>query len=188
MDTTDTEPPVWIGVVLAGGRSSRMGQDKARLTWRGQTLVEHACATMMAAGAARVVVSGDYPEWDGLPDATPDLGPLGGLASVFAAVPDGVLLLMPVDMPLVTPGLLRALASARASACVTFRDHVLPVRLQVDAHSRAVLAGLLGDPAGRRSLRTLRHALKGASIDLSPAQRAELVNCNTPDEWQAVSS
>ena len=106
MGITDTEPTPWVGVVLAGGRSSRMGRDKARLAWRDQSLLAHACATLQAAGTCEVVVSGDYPEYAGIPDALPALGPLGGLASVVDALPDGVLLLVPVDMPLLTPELL----------------------------------------------------------------------------------
>jgi molybdopterin-guanine dinucleotide biosynthesis protein A len=164
-----------------------MGQDKARLVWRGQTLLAHASATLRAAGAAKVVVSGDYPESGGLPDAMPDLGPLGGVASVFAALPDGVLLLMPVDMPLLTPALLRALASHGFGACATYRGHILPMRVRVDDHSRAVVARLLFDPTARRSLRALHGALGGDSIDLPSALRAELINCNTPDEWEAVN-
>ena len=76
MGITDTEPTPWVGVVLAGGRSSRMGRDKARLAWRDQSLLAHACATLQAAGACKVVVSGDYPEYAGIPDAVPALGPM----------------------------------------------------------------------------------------------------------------
>lgn len=188
MDPTATEPQPWTGVVLAGGRSSRMGQDKARLHWRGMTLLAHACETLAAAGAASVLVSGDYPECGGLPDAVRDQGPLGGIASVFGAVADGVLLLVPVDMPLLTPQLLAALAGHDDAACVAYREHVLPMRLRVDARSRAALARLLADSARRRSLRALHGALDGLSIELPPTQRAQLVNCNTPDEWQAVAS
>ena len=187
MDITGTELEPWTGVVLAGGRSSRMGQDKARLAWRGQPLLTHACATLAAAGAAAVVVSGDYPEWGGLADTTPGLGPLGGVARVFEALPDGALLLMPVDMPLLTPSLLRVLASHDTAACAAYRDYILPLRVRVDAGSRAVLAQLLADPEGRRSLRALHEALGGEFLELPSGWRAELVNCNTPDEWQAVN-
>ena len=187
MGITDTEPTPWVGVVLAGGRSSRMGRDKARLAWRDQSLLAHACATLQAAGACRVVVSGDYPEYAGIPDALPALGPLGGLASVVDALPDGVLLLVPVDMPLLTPELLDRLARHQATPCVTYRDHVLPMRLVVDSHTRGVITRLLADTAARRSLRALHAALGGGCIEARAEQLAELVNCNTPEQWQAVS-
>lgn len=187
MGTTGTEPRPWTGVVLAGGRSSRMGRDKAQLDWRGQTLLAHARATLEAAGAAAVVVSGRYPGFDGIPDATPGLGPLGGVASVVAAVPDGVLLLVPVDMPLLTPALLRELAAHDAAACVTYRDHILPMRLSVETRSRVEIARLLSDPTAGRSLRALHAALDGRTIELGAGGAAELFNCNTPEQWQAVT-
>lgn len=98
---TATHP--WIGVVLAGGRSSRMGQDKALLPWRGRPLVAHMQALLRDAGALDVVISGDRPGYAGIADAQPDLGPLGGLASVIDHVADATtLVVVPVDMPLLS--------------------------------------------------------------------------------------
>lgn len=182
-----TELRPWTGVVLAGGQSSRMGRDKAQLPWRGQTLLAHACATLQAAGASRVLVSGDYPGFDCVADGAPGLGPLGGVASVVAAVPDGVLVLIPVDMPLLSPALLRQLAADEQAPCVVYRDYILPMRLAVDARSRAVIDRLLADPAAGRSMRALHAALDGASIRPQVGAATELVNCNTPEQWQAVA-
>lgn len=188
MGNTGTELPHWTGVVLAGGRSTRMGRDKAGLVWHGKTLLAHACATLAAAGATRVVVSGDYPDWDGIPDAMSSMGPLGGLASVFAALPDGVLLLVPVDMPLLTQELLKTLAGQDHVACATYRDSVLPMRVRLDSHSRGALAKLVSAPTERRSLRALHDALGGEFLELPPGQEAALANFNTREEWQAVST
>lgn len=187
MSTTDTEPDSWTGVVLAGGRSSRMGRDKAQLAWRGQTLLAHACTTLQAAGAAKVIVSGHYPECGGIPDTAPGLGPLGGLASVIEAVPDGVLLVVPVDMPLLTPALLQLLSGHDATACVAYQDHILPMCLRVDDRCRTAIARLVSDPAARRSLRAFHEALEGEFIVVPPGHLAELVNCNTPQQWEAVA-
>lgn len=187
MGKPGTEPRPWTGVVLAGGRSSRMGRDKAQLPWRGQTLLAHACATLQAAGAHRVVVSGDYPGFDCVCDEAQGLGPLGGVASVVAAVPDGTLVLLPVDMPLLSPALLRDLAADERAACVVYRDCILPMRLRVDARSREVIGRLLADPAAGRSMRALHAALDGASMAPRTGVSGELVNCNTPEQWQAVA-
>ena len=45
-----------LGVVLAGGRSLRMGVDKARLRWQGRTLLEYGIACLKTAGCARYEV------------------------------------------------------------------------------------------------------------------------------------
>lgn len=187
MGTTGTESDPWTGVVLAGGRSSRMGRDKAHLAWRGQTLLAHACATLRDAGATNVIVSGPYPECGGIPDTEPGLGPLGGLASVIDAVPDGVLMVVPVDMPLLTPALLQLLAGHDATACAAYRDHILPMRLRVDDRCRTAIARLVSDPTARRSLRALHEALGGKFIPAPSEHLAALVNCNTPQQWEAVA-
>ena len=187
MGITGTEPAPWTGVVLAGGQSSRMGRDKAHLAWRGQTLLAHARATLQAAGAANVIVSGHYPECSGIPDAEPGLGPLGGLVSVIAAIPDGVLLVVPVDMPLLTPALLQSLARHDGTACATYLNHILPMRLRMDDRCRTAIARLVSDPNAKRSLRALHEALGGVFIPAPAEHLAELINCNTPKQWEAVA-
>ena len=187
MGVLATESGPWTGVVLAGGQSSRTGRDKAHLAWRGQTLLSHACSRLQAAGAANVIVSGEYPECGSIADAHPGLGPLGGVASVIEAVRDGVLLFVPVDMPLLTPRLLRLLACHDASACAAYRDHILPMRLRVDDRCRHDIARLVSDAAARRSLRALHEALGGEFIPVPVEHLAELVNCNTPQQWEAVA-
>ena len=67
-----------IGMVLAGGLSSRMGSDKALSPYHGQTLLQHQAALLAIAGL-KVVVSGDYEGFDCIPDRVVRCGPLGGI-------------------------------------------------------------------------------------------------------------
>jgi molybdenum cofactor guanylyltransferase len=88
-----TIPPT--AIVLAGGRSTRLGQDKRRLQlWgsQGPTLLARTVALAAACCAEVVVVLNDPEAWPDLParlvlDAYPGVGPLGGLASGLAATP-----------------------------------------------------------------------------------------------------
>lgn len=177
---TDT---AWTGVVLAGGRSSRMGSDKALLEWQGQPLLQHMQGLLHTAGAGRVVVSGDYPGDDIVPDRIRDIGPLGGVASVAEALPDGVLLLVPVDMPLLTPALLATLADADGD-CVCFAEYMLPMRLRLDGRARAWLRQVPTRPSPERSMHALHAALDGSWLAVDGSDR--LVNCNTPGQWQEL--
>lgn len=180
-----TPKPAWIGLVLAGGRSSRMGQDKARLRWHGAPLLGHMQQLLHAAGAQRVVVSGNYPEENGIPDDTADLGPLGGLASVAATLPDGPLLIVPVDMPQLTPQLLSALA-AQPENCVCYAEHMLPMRLHLAEASRRFLESCATRPPRERSLRALHAALSGHFLPSPANAAAQLQNINTPEQWHEV--
>ncbi|WP_454830996.1 molybdenum cofactor guanylyltransferase [Pseudoxanthomonas wuyuanensis] len=179
--------PAWTGVVLAGGHSSRMGRDKAYLDWHGRPLIEHMQALLTAAGAGRVLLSGPYPEYGAVADVADELGPVGGLISIAATAPDGVLLIVPVDMPRLSPPLLRNLVAAPEAACACYAGHILPLRLRLDKGSRGMLDGLRSAPRSGRSLRALHAALAG--IEVAPAGHAdgELDNCNTPEQWQEIS-
>lgn len=177
-------PPPWNGIVLAGGRSSRMGRDKAMLPWHGGTLLDHMRGRLREAGAARVVISGAYPDPDAIPDVTSDAGPAAALAQLAPKLEDGVWVLVPVDMPLLDASLLGALAEARAD-CAIFSGHPLPMRLVLAQRSRALLADLANAPAPQRSLRAIHQALAGDVIAIA-GKDARLINCNTPADWDLL--
>lgn len=73
-----------LGAVLAGGRSTRFGADKAEALLRGRSLLDHAIAALSGQCDAVVVVGHDHPGTPSVPDRPrPDCGPLGGLAAAF---------------------------------------------------------------------------------------------------------
>ncbi|MBA3928949.1 MAG: molybdenum cofactor guanylyltransferase [Xanthomonas sp.] len=174
----------WRAVLLAGGRSSRMGTNKALLPWGDGTLLTHMHDVLRAAGADRVIVSGDRPGIDGVPDVLPDTGPMGALAQLAPRLEDGTWLTVPVDMPLLSQDLIDALL-ATSSACACVQDHMLPMVLRIDDGMRAVMADI-GSRSGReRSLRALQQSLHVQHLPVAPWQRA-LRNCNTPEDWAVL--
>ena len=116
-----------IGFVLAGGRSERMGRDKARLPWGDATLIEHALLRLRAVCADVRVLSGSavrYAEYGAAvqADVVRDAGPLGGLHAGLLDLGASLGVFLGVDTPLVPAELLRALAAAAAGF-----DAVVPV-------------------------------------------------------------
>jgi molybdopterin-guanine dinucleotide biosynthesis protein A len=101
-----------VGVVLAGGCSSRMGRDKAALVVGGRTLARRA-ADVLAAVAARVLIAdrgrGLVPGAASVADG-PGRGPAAGLLGAARAAPGEPLLVLACDLPGVPAGLLAALA------------------------------------------------------------------------------
>lgn len=85
-----------LGAVLAGGRSSRFGSDKALAMLGGRTLLDHALAALRPHCDAVILVGrGEVADWP-----RPDMGPLGGIAgALIHAVDQGFdqLLTAPVD-------------------------------------------------------------------------------------------
>lgn len=178
-----------LGVVLAGGRSTRMGRDKALLEWHGRPLIDHQLALLQRAGAQQARVSGDRPAWQGIVDGLPDAGPLGGLLGVARVVRGETdLLVVPVDMPLLTAPLLARLLAARPeAACVRFSGHVLPMRWRLDATGRQQLEHLAqqADPR-QRSLRRLQQLAACIEIDSDDGEAAQFTDCNTMSLWEKL--
>ncbi|HVJ37001.1 MAG TPA: molybdenum cofactor guanylyltransferase [Stenotrophomonas sp.] len=178
--------PDWIGVILAGGRSTRMGRDKAMLDWQGAPLLAHMGRLLRRAGARRVVVSGAYPAFGGVPDLWPDLGPIGGLCSVAQQLPDGELLVVAVDMPALQPAALAALRPSQGQACSVFADYRLPMRLRLDARSRRCLQDVLRAPPQCRSLRALQQSVGTHALAAPKDASLWFANCNTVEQWQQL--
>ncbi|MEW6307480.1 MAG: molybdenum cofactor guanylyltransferase [Bacillota bacterium] len=100
------------GIVVAGGRSSRFGRDKASLPFGGGTLAGHVVQTLRAVTGEVIVVAG----WTAalpdvrvpvVPDLVPDRGPLGGIHAGLHAVKDSLAVCVACDMPFLRPDLLQ---------------------------------------------------------------------------------
>ena len=102
-------------VLLAGGKSSRMGRDKSALIVNGEPLWQRQLAVLRATEPAELFISGksDGPYADCgveiLADEIPDCGPLGGIATALRRCTSERLLVLAVDMPAMTVDFLRTL-------------------------------------------------------------------------------
>ena len=97
------------GYVLAGGRSSRMGQDKGLLVLDGKPLVEHAVAKLKRLCAAVSILSGkgELEKYGRVvPDNVGGYGPLGGIEAALGDSEYAWNLILPVDMPFLPTRLL----------------------------------------------------------------------------------
>ena len=121
------------GLVLAGGKSSRMGRDKALVIYRDRVhlrdvmeLVDrHAVRAWISirADQAEIPVYRDYPQ---IHDRVGDQGPLGGMVSAFEAYPGCAWLVVACDLPFLTHEALATLIAARGHGndAVAYRDAV----------------------------------------------------------------
>jgi molybdenum cofactor guanylyltransferase len=102
------------GFVLAGGRSARMGRDKALVLLDGRSLAERAIELLHHAGL-NAAIAGARSELGALAhviaDQAPDEGPLRGICSALASTGAELAIFIPVDLPLLPASLLACLVA-----------------------------------------------------------------------------
>lgn len=135
------------GIVLCGGRSSRMGRPKALLPWRGRTLVETVVATLREVVPEVVVVSShalELPRLDAtlVHDREPGLGPLAGIREGLHAVGSGLAFVASTDAPYLSPRFVESLLSFERAAALDLDGHVQTLCAVYDA-ARADAADVL---------------------------------------------
>lgn len=176
----------FTGIVLAGGRSTRMGRDKASLPRGDATLLDHMIDVLRRAGASQVRVSGERPGHGGIPDAWPGRGPVGGIASVLPHCGDGPAIVVPVDLPLLAGGTIAALLQALAAHPAAFHaGHPLPAALRIDTRLRDSVARLMAGGGEGPPVRGLLAKLGAVELPAPPGR--DLQPCNTPADWAAIA-
>jgi molybdopterin-guanine dinucleotide biosynthesis protein A len=182
--------------ILAGGRSSRMGTDKAFVRVLGRPLIEDVLAQLDGVGTETIIITNrqdDY-RYLGVPlfaDVLPDKGALGGLYTALHAASRPHVLCVACDMPFVVRPLLDHLL-----ALIPEGDAIVP-RLAGEAEPfRAVYAreACLGPiraalDAGRMRVISFFPEVRvrwveEAEIDRYDSKRLSFFNVNTPADLE----
>ncbi len=183
------------GFVLAGGRSTRMGTDKALLDWRGRPLIEHALKLLRCV-APEVRIVGPQAQFERFGPVIEDrycgCGPLAGIHAALSSSAIELNLVLAVDMPFVTPEFLcYVVEQARGSSaavtvpriggkwqplCAVFRRSFGPI-------AEASLS------AGKNKIDALFSAVELRVIDEYELQRLSVdermfENLNTREQWK----
>jgi len=184
--------------VLAGGRSSRMGTDKAFLRLGNDLLIERQLRCLRESGAAEVLISGraeaDYSRFGAtvVRDDFPQSGPLAGVAAALRASSSSLLFVLAVDMPRMTPAMILKILSRceNGAGCVPFDDHgfqplgaAYPISLQPLAEhmvsvGRFSMQDFVAQAASEGYLKTLH---------LERADHIYFTNINLAQEWAELS-
>lgn len=176
-------------IILAGGRSSRMGQDKALLKLDGDSQLCRTVALAKAAGCDQILISRNQPGF--INDLYPDAGPLAGIQAALLQVHASQCLILPVDTPLLNAELLTLLLQY---PCACFAGSPLPAVIPTNQQVKHWLAKTLQLNTGTAKNGNNKNATSGLSVtallqqfgvqQLPCPAPAALLNTNTPDEWQ----
>ena len=179
METTNT--PV-TGVILAGGRSRRMGQNKAFMPLGSEALIAHVIRQMESATDELLLVTNEPDQYKilGLPmhtDILPDMGALGGLHAGLTYAANDVVLCVGCDMPLLQPNLLSHLTTL-----LDEYDAVVPC-VQSKKQSTAVFQ-TLSAVYSKRCLPVIHRMLAAGELRIHALYDHIDTRVVQPDEWQ----
>ena len=191
-------------IVLAGGVSRRLGQDKRRLRlWgtAGPTLLEHTVELLARLCAEVIVVLNDPEEWRDLParlvtDIYPDGGSLGGIYSGLVAATRNYALAVASDMPFLSADLIRAMLMRSRDYDVLIPRSLHPgtTRNALDVeplhaiYSNSCLAPMrMLLESGRRQIAAFFPQVQVAYVEPEEMRRYDpsgrsLLNINTPEQ------
>jgi molybdopterin-guanine dinucleotide biosynthesis protein A len=175
--------------ILAGGKNSRMGKDKAFLSVNGKSFIEHTIDELKGFGNV-LISSNDEEKFKkfGLPvvkDIYPDCGPMSGLHAVLKANGDDLVLTVPCDLPFFTSEFADKLVSSIGKydavipetddgyhpLCAVYTKNCLPVF----------------EEALNKGLYSVSRSLKNLNVKYLQITDTEeiknLLNINTPEEY-----
>lgn len=190
--------PAFAGIVLAGGRSTRMGTDKAFLVLDGAT-EPLACVSLRAlegAGAVAVLsIGGDRARladlgFDARADDDPDEGPLGGLITGLDRTPAPILVVLTCDLPAIDAATVRVLVAAlddhpEAAAAIPVVDgrrQIITAAYRRTAHEPLTRAFADGERSVRRAVAGL------AVVELDGLDPAVFHDLDRPEDLAKYAS
>lgn len=197
------------GFVLAGGSSSRMGQEKSLLSLAGRSLIEHALDKLRALPlAAEPRIAGARADLSSyaqvVPDLHPGCGPLSGIEAALDATTQPLNLFLPVDLPLLPAQFLTWMlwrAETTGASLTVPRINGLPQPLCAVYHRnllRPIRASLLTGNYKVTAAVPASGAIDVFDVETVASANQELRgwsalplfrwfhNCNTPEDMAAI--
>jgi molybdopterin-guanine dinucleotide biosynthesis protein A len=181
------------GIVLAGGKSTRMGSDKGFVLWKEQPFVQHSIAALKPLVGELLIVS-DHTTYDTLgykrvQDSFPEAGPLSGLYSGLKESKTEVNLVLSCDVPLITSSILEKLLAGYhkgldALVCKA-DDRIMPLVALYHKNCYQVCKTLL-DNGERRMMQLLDTLPKTTYIVLDDNETRHVRNINSPTELKNI--
>lgn len=174
------------GLVIAGGKSTRMGTNKALLFYNGERLIDRAIGVLVPL-VDEIMVSSNI-TIDGLAvpqftDDVKDIGPLGGLYSGLKRISNSWAFVIPCDVPLISSSVLKLLALQNenydAVICKLPEGSVEPL---VGLYSKHITGAIQQQISNNNyKMKDLLERIKVKYVIIDDDQIFK--NLNTPNDW-----
>lgn len=185
--------PTLKGLVLAGGKSTRMGEDKGLINYHGKPQREYAFELLESIGIEPFISCRPEQEveisFPTISDKFVDLGPFGAILSAFQTDPNAAWLIVACDLPFVNEAALKHLISSRNTSKIgtafynpetDFPDPLFTI-YEPKAYATMLQFLALGYSCPRKVL------INADTQILQPENTQILQNINTPEERKALT-
>jgi molybdopterin-guanine dinucleotide biosynthesis protein A len=183
----------FTGIILAGGKSQRMGTDKGLLPLKGKPFVSHIYEALKPIVGDNIVVVSSNADYDALgytriEDLIADKGPVGGLYTALKQSKTKFNLVLSVDVPLVSTDLLQWLVDKH-------EDSFMMTQLQVQEKTSPLIGVydrsmriLLGEHlAGNQlKLRGVIAEVNHQTLEVPEKWSAQVQNINTDEDYKKI--
>lgn len=180
----------YSAIILAGGKSSRMGNDKADLLIDGKSFVRILTDKLSQLGIRDVMLSGYQGEVSGarnVADLFPGKGPMSGIHAGLCAARQEHVLVLAVDTPLIPQAFLERLLACHdhGITVATCNGRVQPLVAVVDRRLSGECERLLAEE--RHSMMSLYDKVGYQTVPFS-GEELLIRGCNTPEEYEAMEA
>ncbi|GHE91718.1 molybdenum cofactor guanylyltransferase [Thalassotalea profundi] len=176
--------PKIYGVILAGGPSSLMGEDKAHLSIADETLLDRNKCLLESLSVKEVFICRNEEGY--LKDIYENAGPMAGIHSALAKTKSAkvanTLLVIPIDMPYLDQKIMQDLLSfGDAMRCaVNFSGYQLPLYLPNNAENRE-FAKVVASSTEDRSIKRYLNIINSAQVNSTEVEK--LLSVNNQSDW-----
>lgn len=178
-------------IILAGGKSERMGTNKGLLNLNGKPFIKHICEALQPIVGSNILIISGNNEYDALgytrvEDIIENKGPVGGLYAALNASKTKVNLVLSVDVPMVSTELLQWLIANHDETFMVTQtaigDKTSPLIGIYDRSMRIVFGEHIA--GNQLKLRQVVEDVKHQTIEVPEKWSNQVQNINTQEEYQ----
>jgi len=156
-----------VGAILNGGKSTRMGRDKANVAVGDKTMLEMVSEALSSVVGQVVLLGGDRFNWVCWPDAVHAGGPLAGVATALSRAGADRVLVVAVDQPFVRPETLGALLAIESDLPVVPVDATGSRQVTCSVYPTSIAEAAVDEAINGGSIQTLldRVSFRPVAVD-----------------------
>ena len=160
-----------LGAILTGGRSTRMGRDKADVEVGGETMLSLVSRALAPCVSRTVLLGSDRDGWETWPDAVHAAGPLAGIATALNRATSDRVVLLAVDQPFARTTTLEKMIDIESDLPVVPVDATGARQVTFAVYPTSIAAAATSEAQGGGSIQTLLD-----TVSFRPV---------APDEWRS---